>query len=78
MPLASRLNFNSEASAVSQSPVINADISEIVAGAGTTELLGRHSSHVAPPALTENARWGPCVPQRAHSKKEGEYPASDE
>jgi len=56
MPLASRLNFNSEASAVSQSPVNSADISEIVAGAGTTEPLGRHSSHVAPPALTENAR----------------------
>jgi hypothetical protein len=67
MPLASRLNFISEASAVSQSPVINADIKEIVAGAGTTEPGGRHSSQVAPPALTEKALCGPSAPQRAHS-----------
>ena len=67
MPLASLLNFISEASAVSQSPVISADIKEIVAGAGTTELGGRHSSQVAPPALTENALCGPSASQRAHS-----------
>src|SRR3954469_11526423 len=76
-PLASRRAAAPLALAGAQSPDSSAYTRAIDSATGVDDPAGRQSAHTAPPAGTENARFGPGAPHRAHSASAGSHPATD-